>query len=279
MPHWLPYLALATASAAIFALALRAGRDRKLLALYISMAGAAYLFEFVIMVLLDSYEYLPGILADPYLDSLAGAIASDAFAVPMAAVGAVVFRLRAPGLLLVVAVIAAIEELFQALGVYRHHWWQTGYTAFFLLVGFLLAGRWHGLLQRRRPAWPVRIAVAFLLSLLVRTTANFLLRVPGLFFFAVGWFADPERGHIVFAALFVTAEAAVFAPLLCGHGSRLLPPVVLAFFCLVLVLLGRAGILVAPWWFPGLHLILSAVIFCLNYALVAWLGFSVRRRY
>jgi hypothetical protein len=274
VPNWLPYLALVLASVAVFVFALYRVRDQKLAALYLTMAGAAYLFELVILVLFDSYRYYPGLLANPYLDSLVGAVASNAFVVPAAAVAAAAFRLRPPGLLLVVAAIVAIEESFLALGIYRHNWWHTGYTAFFLLAGFVLARLWHSLLRQQPPRRFVCFATAFFAALFLRASAAFLLRILGLVFFSVGWFALPERGHIAAYSFFILAEAAVCAPIACGCGGRLLPPAALAAFFLVLVGLAPAGILLAPWWFPVLHLVISAAIFCLNRAAMAWLGLA-----
>jgi hypothetical protein len=84
IPNYLGYLILILISIAVFIFSLWEKRDfKRLFILYLFISGLTYLAEYFIMTWFNSYIYYPRIFKERYLDSIAGAVVSDAFSVPM----------------------------------------------------------------------------------------------------------------------------------------------------------------------------------------------------
>jgi hypothetical protein len=63
-------------------IAYRKRKDRKVIIHFFSLTGFAYLFDFIIVVLLRAYRYYPKFLKKPYFDNVLGSTISQFFIVP-----------------------------------------------------------------------------------------------------------------------------------------------------------------------------------------------------
>lgn len=119
-------------------------KDRKkhfiLLSTY---AGFAYIFEYIVVVLLDAYVYKPTFFKHRVLDNLFGAILSQLFYVPVTALFLTVFQLNWKVKLLFSLLYSLIEKLFVTLRIFNHRWWKTKFTFVLIWVSFLANNQWY----------------------------------------------------------------------------------------------------------------------------------------
>ncbi len=173
-------------------------KNPKLITFYFAIIGIAYMLEYVVKVLFDSYDYYPDLLKYRYYDDLFGANASQAFAVPAAALWIAVFRLGFGWILFFTGLFAGIEEFFLYIHIYEHHWWRTGYTVVGVMIYFLICKKWLSLLQTDG-----HFALRFF------TVSSATLSLLGsLFFYSfllfgtheyhMGWFENKGRDSLAF---------------------------------------------------------------------------------
>ncbi|WP_242832418.1 hypothetical protein [Desulfosporosinus orientis] len=124
------------------------------LAFYLTVLGIALNFETIILIFLNAYAYYPKIILHaplPFHDVLAGNLFSQ-FSVSATVVFVVVFNLKFYWYLIFAGIYGLIEELFLALGIYSHHWYQTWMTVVILLLAFWLGKRMYsGIMNGTKP--------------------------------------------------------------------------------------------------------------------------------
>ncbi|MEH7438692.1 hypothetical protein V7182_14565 [Neobacillus drentensis] len=250
MPNYIVYLVLLLISTILFVLSWRKAANKKLIILYLCMAGSIYYFEFVILVILKSYEYVPGIFKDPYFDNVFGANVSDGFIVPLATVFIAVFDLSIGWIVFIVLCFIGIEELFLELNVYKQFWWKTIYTALSLPIQFAL-GKWVWYLIRfHSNRFIVRLGTLYFANITIQ--ASFLYyfsAVFGVIYYRVNWFDEPTRGHIAFAAMFAFVASIFFALLVVSKASHLWKMVLIVCGAALNVMLYKWDILyVSGYW-------------------------------
>lgn len=214
MKNSIYYLLLIIISTFIFTYTLWKKRDRKLIALYFFTAGLTYFLEYIALVLLNSYAYHPEVLRVVYFDNIAGAIVSDAFTIPMTAIFIAAFGLRYIFIFFISLVITGIEVLFVQLGIYEQHWWRYFHTFIGANAFFLFSKKWFSKLQMSLKPLS-RYFILLSTGLFIHASIAFVLAaILGKYFYQVGWFSDPNRGHIAFATLYLLAMNIFFSALI-----------------------------------------------------------------
>lgn len=107
-------------------------------AFYMTVLGITLNFETLILIFLNAYAYYPMIILHsplPFHDVLAGNLFSQ-FSVAATVVLVVVLDLKFYWYLIFAGCYGLIEELFLALGIYSHHWYQTWMTVVILPMAF-----------------------------------------------------------------------------------------------------------------------------------------------
>lgn len=181
---------------------------RNAIALLLFMTGIGFLFEFIILVLLRSYEYDPDLLSNWYYDNLMGAIASDAFSLPAIATYVAVFRLAPIWFFVFAGVFYGVEKVFTDLNVYHHFWWRTYYTSIALVLYFWIAKTWLRKLQLAPTRLTRTIMIYFISFPLVATMQFALTGIFGTHRFVVGLFENLERDQVTGATLYCLVFAA-----------------------------------------------------------------------
>jgi hypothetical protein len=110
-------------------------------ALYLTTVGLTLYFETMILIFFDAYAYYPMIIQnnpDPFNDILAGNLFSQ-FCISTTVLLAVTLDLKFYWYFVLGFFYGMIEELFMALGIYSHNWYQTWMTVlgFPLLTWFI----------------------------------------------------------------------------------------------------------------------------------------------
>ncbi|TYP79320.1 hypothetical protein [Paenibacillus methanolicus] len=213
MPNAMPYWMLSGIVLIILLGVWRHTRQKALFPQLLIFSGQIYFFEYVIMVLFNSYEYRPHFVSAPaYQDSVMGAVVSNLLSVPIMGAVVVIYRLRLRWILLIALGFAIIERIFVYLDVYEQHWWNEGYTFVSLLVFFELAKRWVDNMKKgsRLVVYVSLLTFSFSLA----ATMMFLLSLAGVRLFHAGVFADPYRDDVLVATADAFAKALLMTILL-----------------------------------------------------------------
>ncbi|TYS16126.1 hypothetical protein FZC78_12305 [Rossellomorea vietnamensis] len=145
----IPFILLSFIHIALFIFTLYKKRDRKTITLLFSNVAFAYIFEYVVFNVLQSYRYNPEILKKRQLDNALGALLSQAIYIPITGTALSVFRLGWPAKFLAIIYFHLIELYFLKINNYRLHWWKPLYTSLLLPVFFAWSDYWNRNLHQK----------------------------------------------------------------------------------------------------------------------------------
>ncbi|MCA1062122.1 hypothetical protein QTG56_19465 [Rossellomorea sp. AcN35-11] len=205
MANWVPFISISMIS--LFLLTWLVIKNRHFSALiilfWLFISGLAYVFEYIIFVMFNSYSYHPHILTNNYNDSVLGSISSQAFAVPIAIVFIVVNHLKINKIALIIGAFFLIETWFTHSDLYSHHWWQSYYTTLILIVAVILSKIWWQLLAEHCNHYVLFITLFFALSTVSLSLAWIVSSILELYFIPLNRFSDPSRDVIAGNALYI----------------------------------------------------------------------------
>ncbi|WP_285715877.1 hypothetical protein [Pelosinus sp. IPA-1] len=174
----------------------------------INIAAIIHPFEIIIFIIMNAYQYFPGILPDPQMDNYLGSYVSNSLIVPASAVIINAFSLSMGYTLGIAALFTGIDWYFAAIGIYKHFWWKSIYTGIGLSIIYILSKRiWAGL-REQQPTLIFRLLVIYLTYAPIYNIIIFLLNRGGhLFRFQLQCAGEPEKIHqgLFYIYLFITS--------------------------------------------------------------------------
>ncbi|OXM87822.1 hypothetical protein [Paenibacillus rigui] len=209
MVNAVPYVTLAGIDMLVLLVVWLHTRQKAIFPQLLIFTGQIYLFEYIIMVILKSYEYRPHFISGPaFQDNVLGAVVSNMLSVPIIGVIAALYKLRFPWIAGLALVLAAIERFFSYIGVFKHFWWNEFFTFVSLIIFFLIAKLW--VVQLKKGLRSIVYLSLLMFSFSLASTMMFTLALAGARLFHGGFFADPFRDDVAVA----TADAFVKALLI-----------------------------------------------------------------
>ncbi|KAB2338125.1 hypothetical protein F7731_00700 [Cytobacillus depressus] len=201
MPNYIWYFSLVFISIIIFIFTLKSTKDiRKNLSVYFFAAGLSFFGEFIVFILLDSYTYNPEVFQGLWQNNIFGSIISQGIFIPTILMAILAFQLKTKWVLLIISIVALIEEAFLLLRIYEHHWWETWYTTALLLLGSFIMKWWKRRLNNRSTANQF-ITIFMLLNTIFHPVSYFLTTVYHLKWYTPGLFDSIYKDHIIFNTL------------------------------------------------------------------------------
>lgn len=223
--------------------------------LFLTYVGMIYVFEYIILILFNSYTYYPRMLPDPYMDSMLGAFISNFLTVPTAGLAMVIYRLRFRWTIVFTYLMAVIEWLFMRLGIYEHHWWRLSYSFVAFIFFFWLVGFWARRVEKGNRLFQYVSLLMFSLSVL--NTLAFLRMLVNIGIFQPGLFDNPSRDDVAFTVPYALLKAIFLANAV--YWTRRLRWTFAAVAALLAIhyILIRTGILklfISPWTYWPLYI-------------------------
>lgn len=129
---------------------LKAKNRRQVVAFYLIILGIVLSYETIILIFMKAYTYYPMLLKDPpfpFDAVLAGNLFSQ-FSVSATALWITIFNLEFHWFVIFAVIYSMIEELFLALGIYSHNWYQTWMTFVGLLLYFWISKKIYATIIR-----------------------------------------------------------------------------------------------------------------------------------
>ncbi|KAA0549930.1 hypothetical protein FZW96_00850 [Bacillus sp. BGMRC 2118] len=142
----IPFLVLAIIHGIILIITLRKKGKSTYTLLTIGI-GAAYVFEYFVLNVFKMYKYYPKVFKNKWIDSVFGAVLSQAVFVPIAATVLTLFNQGWRARILVSLVYGAIERIFIKLNIFSNDKWSTWYTVGAMPVYFYVINKWWRGLQ------------------------------------------------------------------------------------------------------------------------------------
>jgi hypothetical protein len=135
---------------------MRRVENRKLtLAFYLTLIGIVLHFETTIFIFFKAYSYYPMILKNPPMpidDMLMGNLFSQT-SVAATALLTATLNLKNYWYVIFALMYGVTEELFLALGIYSHNWYQTWMTVVCLIIYFWIAKKMYQIISRDIKPW------------------------------------------------------------------------------------------------------------------------------
>lgn len=193
-----PYFLLIITNTFLLGFTLIRKKDSKLFSLFLSMAGLAFLFEYIVLVLFKSYRYYPKILKNSYFDNIFGANVSQLYTVPTVAVFWTAYQLKFKWGILFTLIFVTIEKIFLKLGIYKHGWWRLWLTGGSIPIFFLITKMWFRLMQQSHSKF-FHIAMLYLNIVTIFLTQRFYLTAFfHTHYFKTGMLKGAGKDHIVY---------------------------------------------------------------------------------
>jgi hypothetical protein len=146
----MPFILLSIVHISLLLFTLLKKRERQTVTLLLSNISFAYIFEYLVFNLLESYRYNPKILKKRQLDNALGALLSQAIYVPITATFLTTFRLSSIFKFLFTLYFHLIELYFLKIRNYKLHWWKPVYTTLLLPVYFFISDFWDDNLRLKK---------------------------------------------------------------------------------------------------------------------------------
>lgn len=178
---------------------IRKREKKQLFVLLLTNMGFAYLFEYVILNIFQSYKYKPKIIKSRYLDNIFGAILSQAVYIPFTSIFITGFNLGWKVKAFFVIYFNLIERLFIKLKVYQTNWWRPYFTTMLLPIYFTLSDKWY---EHLKKGTPFVLLISHFFSIMV-TGVNiiYFVALTGYFRFGRGLF-HTWKEHFIIAPLY-----------------------------------------------------------------------------
>jgi hypothetical protein len=224
MPNWVPFLSISIISVILLGYTIMRNREKspQIILFWLFISGLGYFFEFIIFIILESYEYNPDILANEYNDSIAGSITSQALAVPVAITSLVVFHLNTRWTLFIIGLFYMIETLFLHLNIYEHNWWKSFYTILFLILAVILSRIWWRFLHEQRSQY-VNFATLFFVMMALTETAGWIFSgLLGLYSLPIPFSSVEMKNNIIGNGIYLLFATYLYS-LIIYFRSRELP--------------------------------------------------------
>ena len=153
----LPFLILTLVHFTMLLILLKRKKLSNVWLLLLSNMGFAYLFEYIILNLFQSYRYKPSIFKKRDFDNILGAILSQGIYVPISATFLTLFKMNWGWKISFSFFYYLIEKLFIQLKIYKVYWWKPIYTLTLLNVYFSISDAFNKALTHNRK-WAMQIA-------------------------------------------------------------------------------------------------------------------------
>ncbi|MEH7392961.1 hypothetical protein [Bacillus sp. JJ1474] len=148
------------------------------------------------LILLNSYDYYPHVFKENWPDDIFGSLISQGVIIPTVLMSIAAFRLRTKWIILIISLIALIEELFLRLRIYEHNWWRTWYTIILLLLASYIMKWWRRKLND--PSLPIKyLTIYMLFNIILHPISFFMSLVLKLSWYSMGLFESMYKDHTI----------------------------------------------------------------------------------
>jgi hypothetical protein len=263
---WYIFLAIIGVSSAIYAIYMKRNKYKvsTLLVFYLFSASLAWIGEFIVLGLFNSYAYKTGVFSDIWAQNLLGHLILNTTLYPAAATMMVAFSFRYGWVFFVAALFTFIEYLFVQQGLYEQHWWRY-YMTIIAVVGLLsFYNKWFEKINNNCNRLTRAITFYFVAMIIIHIPAPLLLLMEKQYYqinLVNRLFVDPYLSSIVIIFFYHLIESFLLVLFTCIFKKwywKVLPFIISITVQSILV---RMGILILKNGWNLLYMLISYEIF------------------
>lgn len=261
MPNYIPYLILTIISLILLSAVIIHKKQFGFIVLFLSFSGMVYVAEFFVMIIGNSYVYIPEVLSVQYYDNALGAIVSNLFVIPVLGLVVAVYQLRLRWFILFALTLVGIEWLFEWLNIYHTNWWRHEYTFISVLFFCSLTKFWIRALQLGTK-WS-RFLSLWMIGWSVAGTVMYIMSVAAIRHYEIGVFENMYRDDIFFSVIMGLIKGLIFIVAILYFRKlywRLLAPILVYGIDLPLYYLGVLVVEIPFWIYTIIYLVLAILL-------------------
>lgn len=164
--------------------------------------GWAYVFEYFVLNVFKMYTYSPKVFKNKWMDSVFGALLSQALFIPIAAAFLTFFRLGWKWKIVTSLFYGLVERLFIRWNIFKNRTWRTTYTVAFIPIHFWIVEKWWERLKRNPPNWLIFLSIFFTYWVNYTNIYYFLVVLFRTFLFRTGLVRNKFWDHFIMAPLY-----------------------------------------------------------------------------
>ncbi|MDP4086237.1 MAG: hypothetical protein Q8934_16695 [Bacillota bacterium] len=153
---------------------------------FVFVTGLSWGLELLILLVLNAYEYKPGILSDPVAENILGHLIANTALWSSTAILVMYFQLSAPWLCFISVSFMFIEELFLKVDAYDHNWWKTYMTGIGVFLFMWAMKKWYSKFYGNGYKLMRIITIWIIEWLMITATTSTLILFGKLFFMSTG---------------------------------------------------------------------------------------------
>lgn len=192
---------------------------------YLLMSGAAWICEFIVLGLFNSYAYKTGVFENIWAQNLLGHLLLNTTVYPAIAIMTVTSkRWKLTGALFVV-LLTCFDYLFVKLGLYEHHWWRYYQTTIAVVVFLTAAWVWFNKIKYGCKGAVRAVTFFFIALLVVHFPAPILLLLDKQYYqlkIINNFFGDLYLSSIIFIFAYHLLECIILVLITCVIKNRYL---------------------------------------------------------
>ncbi len=187
-----------------------------LFSFFLAFSSLGYLCEILVLFVLGSYQYKPGVFKDYIAEDILGHLMCNGFFWGGTAIFVVVFSLNSFWIFLISIAYMLVELLFLKLGIYEHHWWKLYMTGVGAFVIFTLTKKWfYGLYKDRHQF--LRKFTFFMIAWVILQGSSVVQNLLDKQHFKIGFVNNVYQDSILFSVPYQLCLAVLYSVFVTSH--------------------------------------------------------------
>jgi hypothetical protein len=184
------------------------------LVFYLFATFVAWIGEFTVLGLFNSYAYKPGIYSDPWAENILGHLILNSTFYPGTAIFVAAFSLGYGWISLITVFYLLIEYWFLKLGIYEQHWWRYYMTGLTIIVYQVFAKEWFLKMKNKPHGW-VRLGTFYSAGFVILHYPIPILLLLEKQFYHVNWVQDRYLDSTMFIFTYQLVETFILVFFVC----------------------------------------------------------------
>ncbi|AZN41304.1 hypothetical protein [Paenibacillus albus] len=265
MSNYIPYLVLIIASLLILTIMMIREWKSIIIVSHLSYAGMSYVFEVIILIVLEGYTYSPGLLKNSYLDSMFGATVSNFCTVPAIAILIAYYQLRLRWIIIAAVFLGGVDVLFVYLNIYQHLWWSSSYTVVTLVFFFWFSRMW--MIKVLKGNRVFQYITLLMYTFCITDSVFFMYILSGWRRYHLGLYKNPLRDDVMLTVIMSFCITLILVNTVFWskkHRFTVFGCICIGFAQYFLYKTGHLSLYVAPWLYASAYAatLLLVAVFC-----------------
>ncbi|MEH7095039.1 hypothetical protein [Neobacillus vireti] len=172
---WWYYLLVIIGAIMIIFIGFKKKKILDIFSFFVFVTAISWILELFILLMLNAYDYKPGLFEDPAAENIAGHLIANTALWSSTAILVMYLQLSVPWLCFISVSFMFIEELFLKVDAYEHNWWKTCMTGIGVFLFMWAMKKWYSKFYRNWYKLMRLITIWMIAWVLITTTSSTLI--------------------------------------------------------------------------------------------------------